>query len=419
MPSPQHSNFKSARRRSTSPTLESLEPRALLTTVTINPTQTIRQVDTQLLGVNVAEWDSTLNTPQTQQMVEAAGLTIFRLPGGSASDDFHFNDPASYNGQGTAPSMASMIASVNGQAVVTLDYGSGSPQEAAAFLAYFDAPVGNTTPIGNGQEWNESTNTWQTVNWQTAGYWASLRASAPLAVDDGLNFLRLDHPAPFNFTYFEVGNEEYGSWETDHHTLEHDPATYIAFAKQFATFAAQIAPNISIGLDTGSPSTGDYNDWIGNILQQSVDQNFTPGFLSDHNYMQEPGDESDSTLLFDTDTDPNSILDWSVRSADYEALLSQYFGASGTNVELLATEFNSVSYDPGKQTTSLVNGLFIADALGSLMETAYDGALVWDLRNGYDTGENNSSSLYGWREGGDYGLIGSDGTAPDTGDYVP
>ena len=96
--------------------------------------------------------------------------------------------------------MASFIASVNGQAVVTLDYGSGSPQEAAAFLAYLNAPVGNTTVIGNGPEWSDTANAWQTVNWQTAGYWAGLRGHS-LAKDDGLNFLRLGHAAPFGFHY--------------------------------------------------------------------------------------------------------------------------------------------------------------------------------------------------------------------------
>ena len=39
---------------------------------------------------------------------------------------------------------------------------------------------------------------------------------------------------------------------------------------------------------------------------------------------------------------------------------------------------------------------------------------------GYATGGNDSSSLYGWRQGGDYGLIGSPGgSAPATGTYVP
>ena len=67
--------------------------RQLLATITVNAGQVVRAVDTQLLGVNVAWYDSDLNTPQTQQMVQAAGLTMFRFPGGSSSDDFHFNAP--------------------------------------------------------------------------------------------------------------------------------------------------------------------------------------------------------------------------------------------------------------------------------------------------------------------------------------
>jgi len=393
----------------------------LLAAVTVDVSQVVRAVDPQLLGVNATWWDTNLNTSQTQQMVQAAGMNLFRLPGGSSSDDFHFNAPPTYQGEGTVPSMASFVASVNGQAVVTLDYGSGSPQEAAAELAYLNAPVGATTPIGDGQEWNDNTSSWQTVNWQNAGYWASLRAATPLAVDDGLNFLRLGRTAPFDFKYFEVGNEEYGSWEIDHHPIQHDPTTYVAFAKQFQTYAATIDPSISIGIDAAAPDNS-YNNWIANLLQQSVAQGLTVGFISDHNYVQAPGSESDSTLLLDTVSDPNSPDDWAVRAAGYTSLLNQYLGAAATNVELLTTEFNSVYSNPGKQTTSLVNGLFIADSLGELLQTSYDGATVWDLRNGYDTSENNSSSLYGWREGGDYGLIGSPSTAvspPATGAYVP
>ncbi len=416
--------FRAAKRR-WRPGIEWLESRELMATVSVNLGQVVRAVNSQLLGVNVAWYDSDLNTSQTAQMVQAAGLTMFRFPGGSSSDDFHFNEAPTYSGEGTDGSMASFVSSVNGVGMATLDYGSGSPQEAAAFLAYLNAPVGNTTEIGDGAEWNDSSNAYQEVDWKTAGYWAGLRAQAPLAHDDGLNFLRLDHPAPFGIDYWEVGNEEYGSWEIDHHTLQHDPATYIAFAKQFQTLAAGIDPTISVGLDVGSP--GDFNNWTADILQQSAIQGLTVGFLSDHNYVQAPGSESDSNLLLDTVTDttsdssdPGNPYDWAVRATDYENLLTEYLGASGKNVQLLATEFNSVYSNPGKQTTSLVNGLYLADSLGALLETPYDGADVWDLRNSYSTAGNDASSLYGWRQGGDYGLIGSPGgTAPESGPYVP
>src|SRR5262249_38527535 len=48
-------------------------PTQLLTTV--NAGTVIGPVATNMLGVNLAWWDDKLTTPQTQQMVQAAGLT--------------------------------------------------------------------------------------------------------------------------------------------------------------------------------------------------------------------------------------------------------------------------------------------------------------------------------------------------------
>jgi hypothetical protein len=41
------------------------------------------------------------------------------------------------------------------------------------------------------------------------------------------------------------------------------------------------------------------------------------------------------------------------------------------------------------------------------MKTEFNGLIWWDLRNGQDTSNNNSSSLYGWRLYGDYGIVDS------------
>jgi hypothetical protein len=402
--------------------VEPLETRVMPAAVTVDVGQMMRLVNAQLLGVNVDWWDAHVNTSQTQQLVESAGLTMFRVGGGSSTDQLHFNTPTL-----AAASMASLVASVGGTGLVTLDYGSGSPQEAAAYLAYLNAPVGSAAVIGQGEEWSDSLQTWQDVDWQTAGYWASLRAAAPLAHDDGLNFLRLDRPAPFGFHYFEVGNEVYGGWETDHHGQggdagkPHDPATYVAFAQQFATLAASIDSTIAIGVDSGSDGSHSYTYWVATVLQQGVAQGFIPGFISDHSYMQAPGQESDTGLLLHTVSDAkNQDLDWAVRASGYRAILTQVLGSAASRVELLATEYNSVYSNPGKQTTSLVNGLFVADSIGSLLQTEYNGADVWDLRNGWDTPNNNDSGLYGWREGGDYGLLGGgNGAPPSSGAYVP
>lgn len=402
-------------------------------TTTVSAGTVVGPATPNLIGVNLAWWDDKLTTPQTLQMVQAAGLTVFRFPGGSSSDDYHFNVSSNFGDSvaNTIPQFAQFIESSGGIGLVTLDYGSGSPQEAAAELAYLEGSPADTTVIGTGLEWNDSTNQWKQVNWQTVGYWASLRAATPLAHDDGYNFLRINHPAAFSeIKDWEVGNEEYGSWETDHHGTsgpggvntgaQHDPATYAAFAQTFATYAAEIDPSISIGIDSGDPNAG-YNNWTKNVLTQGLALGFVPGFISDHSYMQAPGQENDATLLLHTVSDPNSVFDWSTRYADYQSLLKSTVGSQAAGVQVMATEFNSVYSNPGKQTTSLVNGLFIADSIGSLLDSGYTGGFVWDLRNGWDPNENNSPTLYGWRQGGDYGLLGDPNTSarPSTGPYVP
>ena len=216
---PSGSGYQFAAAASFTNVLVSAAPSAA-TTTTVSAGTVLHPVAANLPGINMAWWDEADVTAQTQQMVAAAGLDTFRFPGGSSSDDFHFNvlhnysDPVAI----TFPQFAESIASSGGSGLVTLDYGSGSPQEAAAELAYLVGSPSDTTVLGQGLEWNDSSGQWQSVNWQTAGYWASLRAASPLAHDDGLNFLRIDHPAPFSaIKYWEVGNEEYGSWEIDHH----------------------------------------------------------------------------------------------------------------------------------------------------------------------------------------------------------
>jgi alpha-L-arabinofuranosidase len=392
-------------------------PPSLSTTVTAGTV--LGSVAPNLIGVNLAWWDDKLTATETQQMVQAAGLTAFRFPGGSSSDDFHFNVAANYSdpASNTIPQFVQFIEAVGGTGLVTLDYGSGSPQEAAAELAYLEGSTTDTTTIGNGLEWSDSANQWQQVNWQTVGYWASLRAAAPLGQDDGYNFLRINHPAALTeIKDWEVGNEEYGSWEIDHHGTpgpggvstgaQHDPATYATFAQTFAGFAAEIDPGISIGIDSGDPTGASDNNWTKNVLTQGLAIGFVPGFISDHSYMQAPGQENDATLLLNTVSNPSSVLDWSTRYGDYHTVLQAVLGSQASGVQVMATEFNSVYANPGKQSTSLVNGLFIADSIGSLLDSGYTGGFVWDLRNGWGTGNNNSATLYGWRQGGDYGLLG-------------
>ena len=115
--------------------------------------------------------------------------------------------------------------------------------------------------------------------------------------------------------------------------------------------------------------------------------------------------------------------EWSLRVQDYDADFynaEMAGGAAGVQylggVKLIADEVNSVSSSPNMQSTSLVNGLFIADAIGAAYDTTgvdgyggFQGFSVWDLHNSYST--STEAGIYGWRQGGDYGILGNGGNS--------
>src|SRR5206468_735377 len=148
-----------------------------------------------------------------------------------------------------------------------------------------------------------------------------------------------------------------------------------------------------------NPRTGQtHYGWTPVMLTTLKSLGVTPDFLIFHRYPQAPGAESDAGLLA-------SSTSWAADAADLRRQLNDYLGAAAAHVELVCTENNSVYANPGKQTTSLVNGLFLADSIGSAMQTEFNAVVWWDLRNAQEAGNNNSTSLYGWRLYGDYGIV--------------
>jgi hypothetical protein len=145
--------------------------------------------------------------------------------------------------------------------------------------------------------------------------------------------------------------------------------------------------------------TGTYhNGWTPVLLATLATLGVTPDFAIHHRYPQGAGGESDAGLLA-------SSAGWASDAASLRQMITDYCGPNGTNIELVCTENNSVSSNPGKQSVSLVNGLFKADSLAQLMQTEFNGLFWWDLRNGQGTAGNLGSSLYGWRQYGDYGVV--------------
>jgi hypothetical protein len=342
--------------------LTTLPPPAVVH-ISVNAAQTVRVVDARIFGLNTAIWDSVLDTPNTIGLLKDMNNQALRFPGGSASDEYHWASNTSGTNTWTWTSSFSNFADVatntHAQVFITANYGSGTPAEAASWVQY-----SNVTKH-------------------------------------------------YGFKYWEIGNENYGSWETDKNLEPNDPYTY---ATRFQAYFAQmkaVDPTIKIGavVITGEDNFANYtnhpalnsrtgqthNGWTPVVLATLKSLGVRPDFVIHHRYAQAPGSESDAGLLQSSATWPND-------AADLRQQLTDYLGAGAPNVELVCTENNSVYTMPGKQTTSLVNGLFLADSLGHALQTEFNAVVWWDVRDGQGNNNNNDPALYGWRQYGDYGI---------------
>ena len=169
------------------------------------------------LGVPSSTFDGNSFNLAGAPYLRSAGISVTRFPGNhGVADLYHWSTKTTtrYKGaeagyfapEATFPGFA-QLAEKLGQAIIVVNYGTnfdgdggGEPVEAAAWVAYANGDPASTLTLGkdaSGQDW------------QTVGYWATLRGQAPLASDDGLNFLRIQHPRPFGFKLWQIGDQVY------------------------------------------------------------------------------------------------------------------------------------------------------------------------------------------------------------------
>jgi hypothetical protein len=367
--------------------------------IVINVGTPVQTVDNRVFGLNTAVWNTyntTFGYGQVIGLLQQANTQVFRYPGGSTADTFHWQDTTLTNplldshglpttvpdtnpahnqddsGFGTTfDDFALMANTLGAQAFITLNYGSGSVSEGAAWLTY-----SNITKH-------------------------------------------------YGFKYWEVGNECYGAWEMDGNKntsngYTHDAVAYADLFAQYYTALKAIDPTIKLGAVVDSPiqdgveqrevvnnpTTGQsHGGWGPVMFVEMLKKGVVPDFVIYHRYEQNPGSESDSGVL-QAASSPNGDP-WSRDAANMRVMLNQYFGPTvGPTIEMDCTENNSVNTNPGKQSVSLVNGLYMADSVGSILQTEFKSLVWWDTFNGQiDSGSNDSSTLYGWRQFGDYGIM--------------
>ena len=320
--------------------------------IAVHPSQPGAVVTNKLLGMNMANW-----VDQTQPAIATAlsqgHVRAVRWPGGSASDEFHWQGNTGCAGEYVASGgdfdsfETSVVKPDKLDMAVTVNYGSnaacnagGDPSEAAGWVAHAKSQG------------------------EAVSHWT-------------------------------VGNEVYGSWEYDLHSVQHDAATYasaVATGYYPAMKAANASAKIGVVVNPGWQPA-----WDPTVLAQAKYD-----FVEYHWYAQQPGQESDSYLLTQAPQDFTTQIN---------ALKSELASAGHASTPIMVGELGSVSYNPGKQTSSITQSLFAGQILGEMMNDGIARATWWLGFGGCaDSSSGNfSSALYGWQDFGGY-MVFSDGT---------
>jgi len=214
-----------------------------------------------------------------------------------------------------------------------------------------------------------------------------------------------------------VGNELYGdgtygaTWEVNHKA--HDPTTYAQGVVSYSAAMKAVDPSIRVGAvltapgnwpdgQTSATSPMPWNDTVLPIACSAVD------FVVLHWYPQGPTGESDAALLMSPELGESTSVSYTPgigsMVATVRGMLTQYCGARADAVQIMVTETNSVSYNPGKQTTSLVDALYLADAMMTWFENGVANVDWWAIHNSPFDG-NIDPALHGDYGFGDYGIL--------------
>jgi hypothetical protein len=329
-------------------------------TVSVNAGTSLGTIPSTAFGVNTAVWDANLMDASVPGLLQQAGATVLRYPGGSTADVYNWQSNSIINGlSGYAnPSdgfdaFMGMAAKAGSTALITVNYGSNA------------AGTGGGDPT-------------------LAAAWVSYAKSKS-----------------YGIKYWEIGNEVYGNgfyngsgWETDLHDTSGSgrqgnsslgPSAYGTNALAFISDMEAADPTIKCGVVLTAP--GNWPDgvapaWNPAVLQacgSSID------FVIVHWYAADSGLLSDSSQI--------AGMVSTVRSE-----INQYCGSNASNVQIFVTETNEVT-----PSVSLTNGLFLPDNYMTWLENGVANVDWWALFNGPVT----TNGVWG-----DYGLL-SVGQSPE------
>ncbi len=323
---------------------------AATASIVVHSATKIATVSNLILGANMAGWVD-ITEGGLEPTLASSGFTATRWPGGSESDTYHWQSNTSCNGGYTDTNS-------------TFDN----------FMTDIAKPANLDVAV-------------------TLNYGSNIGCTAGGDPSEAAAWVSEAKSKGYGVKYWTVGNEEYGSWEYDLHASPHDPATYAsALATGFYPAIKTADSNAQVGAVVEGSSA-----WDSTVLA-----NGRYDFVELHFYFTGPGQENDQTLL----TQGAPAL-----TTQINYLKTELSNAGHASTPIYVGELGSVYTNPGKQSMSIVQGLFAGMVLGEEMNDGVFRSTWWLAYGGCNdasSGANFSSSLYGFQNYGGY-MILSDG----------
>ncbi len=339
--------------------------------VTVNPSSPGIAVTDQILGMNMAIWydftDGGTYTPSNSPIISAyqgAGIVALRWPGGSDSDEYHWNGTATSNPpDGTAPAA------------------SGCEGE-------YLAPNTDYLSFINDLE-NATTNGFDVA--LTADYGTNPTCNGGGIPSEAADWVEYAYANGGTVSHVTVGNEVYGDWEEDMHAVQHDPTTYanavIGSSGYYELIKNQSASTlVGVVVDADcTTSSGCTDGWDSTVLS---DAKGYYDFVEFHYYPQY-GDVTSDTFLVQQAAQEFTT--------DINTIKSELTTAGEPDTPIYVGEIGANSSNPGTQSWSITQGLYAGQILGEAMNDGIS-RLTWWIGVGNCLGAgNNASTLYGWQ----------------------
>lgn len=348
-------------------------PVSTASTITVDQSSTGPAVSDKILGMNLAAWyDVVGNAAAVNAAFAQAGIQVIRWPGGSWSDEYHWQTP---NGSSN-PNLPFMCENNS----------SGAPNGSTGWGGY--STFGEfVTSIVQGGNYDLAL---------TADYGTDAACTGPGQPSEAAAWVAAALTGGITVSHMTVGNEVYGStWEVDLHTIPNDPTTYAAAVAGASGYYALI-------------KAASANTMVGVVVEPGFapwDQDVLSGapydFVEYHYYPETPGSESDTFLVQQAAQQLTTKIN---------TIKSELTTAGKPNTPIFVGEIGGPYSDPGKQSWSITQGLYAGQVLGEMMNDGVSRLTWWIGFGNCNTNDpgNQSASLYGWQDFGAYNVF-SDG----------